>query len=872
MMRRYGRYSSWSRRGNRFSKQLDNFKKWLTPVRLAKLMFVGLVVGTLTMFGLFAWYSRDLPNPNEIQRDRGFSTQILDREGKVVLFDVYEEENRKFTPIEEIPDDLKKATVAIEDKDFYKHQGFDVLGMVRGMSRLFTRGRAQGGSTLTQQLVKNVLLTSDRSISRKLKELVLAVQIERKFSKDEILQMYLNEAPYGGTAWGISAAAQQYFAKEPKDLDLTESIILAGMPQAPSRYSPYGKDPLAYVARATAVARRMREEGFISEEQEKEVVDKLPGVSFLSEKSSIKAPHFVMYVKDQLEEMYGEEMVTGGGLKVTTSLNWELQEAAQNIVAEEIEKVVDTLAISNGASVAVDANSGEILSMVGSKDFFAEDIDGQVNVTLSLRQPGSAIKPVTYATAFAEGYWPGKTLVDVVTEFPGGNGEIYEPKNYDGEEHGPVHLREALGSSLNIPAVKLLALVGVKDNLEMAYKMGFSTLEPSKENLSRLGLSMTLGGGEVRLIEMASAYASFANGGNRVEPVSILKVEDRNGKVLFEHKAPGKKQVMDEKVAFLINNVLSDNNARLITFGANSLINIRGANVAVKTGTTNDMRDNWAVGWTKEVVVGVWVGNNDNSPMKAVASGVSGASPIWRRQMLEVIDLYGDPPFDPPSGVEQVSLDRISGYQAHDNFDSYTDWAIKGTLPTTEDPIHVMLPVCPGQPDKLATEVMVGQNNFDRKEFIILKESDPLTGDNLWQKAIDRWVAGQGDTRYHPPTEYCGQVEGLHVTISEPGNESKYDSNEVTIKAKVFSNERIEWVDLYLNGNKEWRWEEGPYEKTFTLEKGVYSLRIHARNSAGIQNEANIVFGVKVDPKEENKDPEPTPSLTVVPSLPVEAE
>jgi hypothetical protein len=222
--------------------------------------------------------------------------------------------------------------------------------------------------------------------------------------------------------------------------------------------------------------------------------------------------------------------------------------------------------------------------------------------------------------------------------------------------------------------------------------------------------------------------------------------------------------------------------------------------------------------------------------------------------------------------VEQVSLDRISGYPAHDNFDSYTDWAIKGTLPTTEDPIHVMLPVCPGQPDKLATEVMVGQNNFDRKEFIILKESDPLTGDNLWQKAIDRWVAGQGDTRYHPPTEYCGQVEGLHVTISEPGNESKYDSNEVTIKAKVFSNERIEWVDLYLNGNKEWRWEEGPYEKTFTLEKGVYSLRIHARNSAGIQNEANIEFGVQVDPKEENKDPEPTPSLIVVPSLPVEVE
>ena len=862
MARKYGRYSRMVRSSRFGVGYLDRIRDWLTPLVIAKLAFLGLLAGTVFMFLAFVWYSKDLPNPNEIRRDKGFSTQILDRNEEMVLFDVYEEENRQFTPLAEIPEDLKHATVAVEDKDFYTHQGFDLLGMVRGFSRLFTRGRAQGGSTLTQQLVKNVLLTSERRLSRKVKELVLAVQIERKFTKDEILQMYLNEAPYGGTAWGISAAAQQYFGKNPHELNLTESIILAGMPQAPSRYSPYGKDPLAYVARATAVARRMRGDGYISEDQEKEVVDSLTMVSFKSEKSSIKAPHFVMYVRDQLEEMYGEEMVTGGGLKVTTTLDWDMQEKAQDIVAEEITDVQESLRITNGASIIVDPDTGEVLSMVGSKDFFAEDIDGQVNVTLSQRQPGSSIKPVTYATAFSEGYWPGKTLMDVVTEFPGGDGKPYIPENYDGKEHGLVHLRDALGSSLNVPAVKLLALVGVKDTLDTAYKMGFTTLEPSKENLSRLGLSMTLGGGEVRLIDMASAYASFANGGYRVDPVSILKVEDRSGKVLFEYKQPGKKRVLDEKVAYLINNVLSDNNARLITFGANSLINIKGRNVAVKTGTTNDLRDNWTVGWTKKAVVGVWVGNNDNTPMKAVASGVSGASPIWRRQMLEAISKYGDPEFEVPSGVEQVKLDKVSGYPAHDDFASYTDWAIKGTLPTAEDPIHIFAKVCKGQPDRLAPAVKVGANDYDRLEKIVIRESDPLTGDNLWQKAIDKWLEAQSDSIYKIPTEYCGQTDEVRVEIKSPGNEGRYDSNEVEVRVEVFSDRPLEWVDLYLNGNKEWRWETGPFVKTFTLEKGSYTLRVLARNEATMENAAEIKFGVQQEWNADSLTPSPTPTPT----------
>ncbi len=837
----------------------------LSMASLAKLVFFGLLGGTVLSTVAFVWYSRDLPDPNSIQRKEGFSTQILDRTGETVLFDVYEDENRTFTPLDQIPAPLKQATISIEDKDFYKHQGFDPLAFLRILKNVVFRQRIIGGSTLTQQLVKNVLLTSERRLSRKVKELVLAVQIERKFTKDEILQMYLNEAPYGGTAWGIASAAEQYFSKKPEELNLTESIILAGMPQAPSRYSPYGKDPLAYVNRATDVARRMREDGYITPVQEKQVLSELAGASFRPAGSTIKAPHFVMYVRDKLNEMYGEELVAGGGLKVTTSIDWELQDKAQQIVAEEIEKVVESHHITNGSSVIIDVETGEILSMVGSKDFFDKEGDGQVNVALSSRQPGSSIKPVTYVTAFEKGMWPGRVIADVVTEFPTGDPEkpFYVPENYDGKEHGLVHLREALGSSLNIPAVKLLALVGVRDTLKMAYEMGLTTLEPTNENLRRIGLSLTLGGGEVRLLDMTSAYASFANSGFKVEPVSILRVEDKNGKTLFEHKQSGKKRILSEQSAFLINSILSDNKARLLTFGPNSLLNLSGRNVAVKTGTTNDRRDNWAVGWTRKMVVGVWVGNNDNSQMKQVASGVSGASPIWRRQILEVITAFGDQEFEQPGGVEQVDLDLVSGYQAHDDFPSYKEWVVKGTLPTADDPIHRKIEVCPGDPTKLANKVQIAENNFDRAEYIYVREEDPLTADNLWQKTIDRWLSEQTDDKFHPPMEYCGDTKSIGIKIEEPTSSSRIEGNEVKIKVSVASNEKIEWVDVYLNGSREHRFDTPPYERSFVLENGVYELKVKARNSAGIENEATVTFGVNQEAVVST--PTPTPNPTLIP-------
>lgn len=819
---------------------------------------MGGVAGLVLMVGMFFWYSRGLPDPENVLRKTGFSSVILDRKGEEVLFDVYTDENRKFTPLEEMPEYLKQATIAVEDKDFYEHQGFDLLGMVRGVSRLFTRGRAQGGSTLTQQLVKNVLLTTERRISRKVREFVLSVRIESRFEKDEILQMYLNEAPYGGTAWGVAAASEMYFGKEVEDLDLAESVILAGLPQAPSRYSPYNSE--GYLDRAKQVARRMREDEYINEETEEELVKSLEQVEFRPAGASIKAPHFVMEVRAILEEMFGPQVLERGGLKVTTTLDWELQKKAQDVVAKEIEKVADTLDISNGASVVIDVNTGDVLSMVGSKDFFNENIDGEVNVVTRLRQPGSSIKPVVYATAFAEGFTPASVLVDVETEFPGKDEDTpYIPKNYDGEEHGPLHLRDALASSINIPAVKLLALVGVKDVLSQAYKMGITSMEPTKANMSRLGLSMALGGGEIKLLEMSAAYGAFANGGFKVEPEFILKVEDADGEVLFEKKEVKKSRVLDERVAFLINSILSDNNARLITFGENSYLNLGSRSVAVKTGTTNDMRDNWTVGWTSDVLIGVWVGNNDNSPMKNVASGVSGAAPIWRKQMLDVLSLYPDKGFKVPEGVVEVEVDRVSGYPKHDEFPAYKEWVIQGTLPTGEDKIHQQMKVCKNDHTRLANQVQVAQGNYDGKEFIVLREDDPLTNRNLWQIGIDAWVLSQADQKYRPPTEYCESASGLDVQIISPKDRTRVDSSTVQFRFEVTSEKEIDWVELYVDDVLEETFTSLPYVKEIELlVDGQHKVRVIAKDKDGKESDRVHEFGVN-----EDWSPSPTPTPTL---------
>lgn len=859
---------------SRLAPSFNQSKKYrfLKLLRLLSfLFFLGTVVSVVGASASFLWVSRDLPNPQRVVRQEGFSTKINDRNGSL-LYDVYQ--NVRSVPVtyDQIPAYLREATVATEDKNFYQHGGFDPVAPFRIVYELIRYHRLIGGSTLTQQLVKNVLLTNERSIVRKYREFLLSVEIERSFTKNQIIQMYLNEAPYGASTRGVGAASEVYFHKEPKDLSLVECAILAGLPQLPSIYSPFsGKVDSSgkpyWVARTIGVLRNMREDKYITADQEKEADTQLASEQFSKQAIQINAPHFVFYIKDQLEQMFGTQMVEGGGLRVTTTLDLNLQNKVQDVVSQEIAKVAN-LHITNGSAMVMNPNTGEILAMVGSKDYFAKDFDGQFNVAVDgLRQPGSSIKPVTYLLAFRRGFTPASVIMDTPTTFPGGQGlKDYAPKNYDGKFRGPVQLRFALGSSLNIPAVKLLARVGVPNMLSLAYDMGFSTLAPSTDNQRRLGLSVTLGGGAVHLIDSVTSYSAFANGGNKVEPVSILKVEDKDGNVIYQSHPIETKRVMTPQEAFLIDNVLSDNNARLLSFGPNSQLNV-SPGVAVKTGTTNNQVDNWTIGWSKNAIVGVWVGNNDNSPMKQVASGLTGASPIWQRVMKELIsEGYKDPTFDVPSGVSQQQVDTISGYPSHDNFPTRSEYFIDGTLPQLPDPIHTLLKLCQGQ-QKLASEADIASGAFDQKEFIVMKEDDPVSSDgvNRWQQGIDQWISTQTDSRYHVPTDTC-DTTSVFVSFNSPHDQTNFSGNSVDIDVSAASEVSIDHVDIYANDALVTTLKNRPYKTTLSLPTGKVKLTAKAVRTDGVTGTSQDVhIGVGGIPWN-LPDATPTPAPTPTPS------
>ena len=814
-------------------------------VKLAKLIFFGAVGILLISFLALPLLALNLPSPDKVVRHEGYATQILDRNGET-LYNVYVNQRRNPVNLSEVPLYLRQATISIEDKNFYKHGGIDLLGIFRGFTRIFTRGYAQGGSTLTQQLVKNVLLTSDRTIIRKIKEFVLAIQIESKYTKDEILQMYLNEAPYGGTAWGVEAASEIYFGKKVKDLDLIESAIIAGLPQSPSRYSPYSSTPKAYAERTKQVLRRMREDGYITSDQEKNANSEVADVYFQPQGASFKAPHFVQYVQNILTDRYGEAAVEQGGLKVTTTLDLTLQDKAQGIVSEEIAKV-EKQHITNGAVVVIDPSTGEILAMVGSKNFNDPNYDGQVNVAMSLRQPGSSFKPFTYVTAFKKGYTASTMIMDVLTTFPGGADKPeYNPVNYDGKYRGPMQLRFALGNSINIVAVKLLAMVGIKDVLETSYSMGITTLPPTQGTLNRVGLSLTLGGGEVRLLDLTDAYSPFMNKGYKVEPLAILKVEDKDGRVLEEATPSLGKKVLSEEQAFLIANILSDNLARETIFGLNSLLNISGKQIAVKTGTTNDRRDNWTIGGNSQAVVGVWVGNNDNSQMLNVASGVTGASPIWRRVLLETLAGKPNVSFDIPSGIVSANVDNVSGFRTHDGFSSRMEYFIKGTEPG-EDMVHLMLKVCKTD-GKMANPSDIAGGNYDQKEYFIFKEEDPTAakgGPNKWQEGILNWLGGQGDSKYHPPEGYCGTANPVNVEFVSPADQTSNMSKDFSVKFKADSNVDIISATLEIDGIKVKDFTSLPFEyQASGLSDGVHTLKAKAKDANNKESERTITIGV----------------------------
>jgi 1A family penicillin-binding protein len=587
------------------------------------------VLGLVTCFLIvFAWQSyefvKQLPSPKNIGKlNYPVTTQILDKNGKL-LYEIYRDQNRTPVKLTTLPKYISQATISTEDKEFYSHHGISIVGgMLRAVKDTYISNELQGGSTITQQLVKSALLSPDRTIERKVKEIILAVWTENLYTKDQILEMYLNQVPYGGSAYGIEEASKTYFGKSASKLTIGEAAMLAGMTRAPSLYSPY-VNPERAKQRRNEVLNRMLQEKYITEEQYKIETAKTLVVN--PPKVNIQAPHFVFYTKQKLEEQYGPSVVEEGGLRVTTTLDLDVQKEAEKILQEEITKVAN-LNVTNGAILVTKPATGEIVAMVGSVDYYGKD--GAFNVTTGLRQPGSSIKPVMYSLALENGYTAASLIDDspLVVANPGS--EPYKPVNYDGRYHGQVSIRLSLANSFNIPAVKVLQSLGVQRFIYHAEKMGIDTWNDP----SRYGLSITLGGAEVRMTDMAEAFGVFANKGNLMNLSNIKAIENQHGDSMdFDKSEP--RQVMDPGVAYIISDILSDNQARVTAFGPGSQLEIPGYKASVKTGTTNELKDNWTIGYTPEYLVSVWVGNNDNTPMNPyLTSGITGAAPIWHRVM-----------------------------------------------------------------------------------------------------------------------------------------------------------------------------------------------------------------------------------------------
>lgn len=645
--------------------------------------FAGILFATIFVFIPYQTHSFiiSLPRPNLLSnRNIQITTKIYDRNGNL-LYEIYADENRTPIPLSQIPKALQNATIAIEDRDFYRHNGFSSKGIIRAMKEIVMNHNIQGGSTITQQLIKSALLTPEVTVERKVKEIFLAFWAERIYSKDQILEMYLNQVPYGGMAWGVEAASHQYFGKPVKDLTLAEAALLAGLPAAPTDFSPLGSSPQKAFQRQHEVIRRMKEDRYISDREAETALNQK--ISFATPQTGIKAPHFVMFIKQYLEKKYGPRMVASGGLRVFTTLDLGLQEKVEDIVKTQIDSL-SSLQVGNGAALVTDPKNGEILAMVGSKDYFDIENDGNVNVTTSLRQPGSSIKVVTYTAALENGFTAASIIADSPITYRFTGGPNYTPVNYDGKFHGPTPLRYALGNSYNIPAVKVLEKIGVKTMIEKGRLMGISSWEDD----SAYGLSLALGGGDVTMLDMAMVYGSLANKGIRNDLISIKNVTDYTGQVIETQKPNTNIQATSAEASWLISNILSDNNARAASFGTNSSLVISGKTVSVKTGTSNDKRDNWTIGYTPSVVVTVWVGNNDNSPMHPqLSSGVTGAAPIWHDIMTELINTKPDEVIERPANISEIPC-----------YSGKSEFFIKGTEPASGRCLPIPTPAATPNP------------------------------------------------------------------------------------------------------------------------------------------------------------------------------
>lgn len=734
-------------------------------------VLVPLLGGATAVYALVG----DLPNPERMsERTVEESTQVYDRTGKVLLYEIHGDERRNVVAFSEIPDAVKHATLVAEDINFYRHAGLDWRGIFRAIGKNLSSGEfTQGGSTITQQLIKNSLLGSQKTLTRKVKEQILAILLERKYSKDEIFGWYLNQIPYGSNAYGISAAARLYFAKEARELTLPEAAAIAALVKAPTYYSPYGSHKDELLARKDWILQRMADAGFISAADADAA--KRAELFFAPTREDMRAPHFVQYVREYLEEKYGEATVMRGGLRVTTTLDWTLQEEAERMVREGAERNRDLVKAYNAALVAIDPRSGEIITMVGSKDYqgTAEPagctpgvncrFDPYVNIATRKRQPGSAFKPFVYAAAFKKGYTPETVLFDVPTEFnancnPDGTPgpavsdpkQCYHPQNYDDSFRGPVTLRQSLAQSLNVPSVKLLYLTGLQPAMETAAAMGITTLEDPR----RYGLSLVLGGAEVTLLEMTSAFGVFGAEGVRHPATPILRIEDRTGAVLEEKKTTPI-PALDTAVARTMNSVLSDNESRVPVFSPTSSLFFPNRQVAAKTGTTQDYRDAWTVGYTPSLAVGVWVGNNDNTPMNQRGLSVMVAGPIWHGFMERALSAGPTEYFAPPDQDRAAKPVLRGSYRSGDTV--RVD-RISGKLATADTPPELVEERTFG-----AVTTILGL--VDKDDPAGPAPANPQHDPQFrnWQAGIDAWLLGnslpaaaapQGTDDLHAPDKY----------------------------------------------------------------------------------------------------------------------
>lgn len=803
---------------------------------------VGFFAGVLGIGLLFAWVSRDLPDPNRLlTRQVQKSTKIWDRSGEHLLYEIHGEQNRTLVGLEDVSEVAVKAAIVSEDKRFYEHKGFQLKSLARAFLQSFRRGRVEGTSTITQQLIKNAILTNERALTRKAKELILSYQIERKFSKDEILKMYFNEIPYGSSSYGIEAASRSYFGKSAKDLDAAEGALIAALTKAPSRLSPYGNNKEELIWWQRFILDDMAKEGYVTAEEAEaaKAVDIISKVK--QRRDSIEAPHFVLHVKESLSEKYGEREVETGGLNVITTLDYEKQGFAEESVKEGME-AVKTYGGSNAALLATDPKTGQVLAMVGSADYFSDEIDGNVNVALRQRQPGSSFKPIVYAAAFEKGYTPSTVVFDVETDFQTDTGKPYHPRNYDLSEHGPVTFKKALAGSLNVPAVKALYLAGIDKAIDFAEKLGYGTLK----DRSRFGLSLVLGGAEVRLVEHVAAYSAFATEGTYHAPVYILKVEAPDGTVLEEWKDAPVEKVMEVETARNINSILSDNAARAYVFGEKNYLTLPDRPVAAKTGTTNLFVDAWTMGYAPNLAAGVWVGNNDSTQMKSKADGSRVAAPIWQSFMKKSLAgmpaesftppepiVTGKPVLDGQAGEIAVKIDRFSGKLATEN-----------TPPTAiEERIY-----------RQAHDILFYVDKDDpRGPYPADAHEDPQY--LAWESAVAAWAEKNGwITTEEPPTE----IDDVHrdeftptVSFELPADNAEISVRSFPVRASANAPRGVRRVEYSLDGITLATAGSYPWDSVVTLPstygRGFYTLRATAFDDIESSGSQDITINVTSD-------------------------